>query len=182
MSVPRAPFNPPREGNDSTVRRIKDLVNLLVYGSSGGRGGRKGDKLPGPLAASLSRAHLRTIREKAYHVCEKSDGDRRMLLVSPEDGLACLVDRAWAVHRLPNGPDLCDIWCKSRAPTLLDGELIMKPDGSAVYMLFDVIVVDGERVGDKHLRERLAAISDLRAKFKYRYERVPGVPGPSVRD
>lgn len=183
MSVPRPRFVASRVSGDAKLSKIKDVIISLVYGgggSSGGRGRGK-DSLPGPQAAALNRARLRLLRENEYMVCEKSDGERRMLLVSPEDRASYLIDRAFVVEALANGAELCELWC-SRAPTLMDGELIIKEaDGSAVYMLFDVIVCDGERTGDLPLRDRLIRLGDLRAKFKNRFER-PGVPLPSVCD
>lgn len=35
--------------------------------------------LPGPLATTLNRRFLRNVQAEEYLVCEKSDGERRML-------------------------------------------------------------------------------------------------------
>lgn len=37
-------------------------------------------ELPGPLAVSLSRRTIKTLEASPYVVCEKSDGERAMLL------------------------------------------------------------------------------------------------------
>lgn len=39
-------------------------------------------ELPGPLAVTLSRRALRLVEASDYFVCEKSDGERAMLLMT----------------------------------------------------------------------------------------------------
>lgn len=184
MSGPaRSRFAPQRETNPMREQKIKKAIFEYVCQSGDFRRLRE-DNLPGPLAATLSRAKMDVVRAEPYFVCEKSDGERRMLLALPEERLAVLVDRAFAMERLENGEDLCAAWCgRNRLPTLVDGELIVKPDGSAVYMLFDVVSHDGEVVGKLHFPKRLERIEYLQAKFKSLYEAkpLPSVRAPSCR-
>lgn len=39
-------------------------------------------ELPGPMAVTLSRRTLRVVESSDYWVCEKSDGERAMLLMT----------------------------------------------------------------------------------------------------
>ena len=56
--------------------------------------------LPGPQPASLTRAELRKIEEGEYWVCEKSDGERTILLMQRDTKHVVLVDRKWSCRRM----------------------------------------------------------------------------------
>ena len=56
--------------------------------------------LPGPQPASLTRGELRKIEEGEYWVCEKSDGERCILLLQQrQQDRPLLVDRRWSCRR-----------------------------------------------------------------------------------
>jgi hypothetical protein len=106
-------------------------------------------ELPGPLAIAVSRTALKAEMSRiAYSVCEKSDGDRHLLLVLPNTvhghGKVLLVDRSfrfWQLQgalpslRRPVGDSFAErsVGCVMAdeiargGPTLLDGELIDRP-------------------------------------------------------
>ncbi len=67
------------------------------------------------------------------------------------------VDRNLTVFEIPHGVQLALLWSKSK-PTLLDGELVARGDGSHAYMVFDAISYEGDSVGQQPLMRRLDCI------------------------
>jgi len=171
---PRAPFSV-RPVPTSTRDAVRRLVLSLVYGPTPYDAGRfLGERveLPGPQPVALSRSRLPLLAGADFGVCEKSDGERAMLLLLapphapplPPPG-AYLLDRSFCVEAVEGGAEYGAALAKG-GPTLLDGELLQREDdmGSgtgarAVYMVFDCIAARGVDVAGKGLTERLQALN-----------------------
>jgi hypothetical protein len=173
------------------------LVLSLVFGpapyDAHRFSGERAVELPGPQPVALSRFRLPLLASHDFGVCEKSDGERCMLLLvapphaapHPPPG-AYLLDRSFAVRALDGGAEYGAALAKAGGPTLLDGELLQREDdmGSgtgarAVYMVFDCITARGADVAGKGLPERLQALSSaVREPFRVLDEtpRAQGLP------
>jgi mRNA-capping enzyme len=112
--------------------------------------------LPGPLPISLSRSKLRDLSLNAFWVAEKSDGIRRMFVVT--ESRAFLVDRAWTTQELARSKAICSV-VASKGITIVDGELVNSPyDDRGCFLAYDAIVVNGEHVGSSKFSVRLDAL------------------------
>jgi hypothetical protein len=102
-------------------------------------------RFPGPQPVSIERRHFPLLKKQPYLVCEKTDGVRH-LLMSTEDGLVVLVNRAFSIDTV-----------KMRIPrdTLLDGELVTSKNGKNLFMVYDAVRVKGEDLRDQPLNLRL---------------------------
>lgn len=106
---------------------------------------------------SLMRSDLPKLRRREYVVGAKADGTRAFLLFSfvedPDTDYVALVDRAYTSNRIQviAPPDF-------HSGTLLDGELIVKPDGTSVYMVFDIIAMCGYPMRYKSHTERYSEV------------------------
>lgn len=115
---------------------------------------------PGSMPVTFGRRHFPTLQQAEYMVSEKTDGFRYMLLICVNG--AFLVDRKYFFFQLANAEGLVKLFAKNDSITLLDGELIRHlGDGSVVFLLFDVIQVNGEHFADRNLTDRLKAIGHL---------------------
>ena len=111
---------------------------------------RRGE-LPSTRALTLRRQSLATIAASLdYYVCEKTDGVR-YCLVATREGTLALLDRAMEV-RAENASPALVAWLSSRpGDTVLDGELVSDmTTGEDMFIIFDALVVDGERTGLWH--------------------------------
>ena len=116
--------------------------------------------LPGPQPASLTRAELHKLESGQYWVCEKSDGERCILLLHSASRTVALLDRRWScrVMRRDCGELLIGLLA-AKGDTVLDAELLEDEEGKAGggdgapppcrISLFDVLAVNGERVADR---------------------------------
>lgn len=167
-------------------------------------------KLPGPLAKGLNHAMLTRVLSESYQVCEKSDGERRMLLSVCDSRKyvdtielwqrfaqfyfsqrnAWLIDRSFDVKRVVDGDVIGGMMSpEPGTASLLDGELLDRPAGhcaseaSKIYIIFDCINWCNEAVGELPLTERIKRIGAARMKFKEAqyYCQRDGKPMPSVR-
>ena len=113
-----------------------------------------------------------------YVVCEKSDGERAMLLLlsAPHGAVpsgAYLVNRSFEVSSFEQGIAYASM-CAPAGLTLIDGELIFRPtdQGSGtgarvVFNMFDVITANGVAVGGRWFDARMKVIGDtVRAPFR----------------
>jgi len=102
-------------------------------------------RFPGPQPVSIERRHFPLLKRQPYLVCEKTDGVRHLLL-STEDGLVVLVNRAFSIGTM-----------KIRIPrdTLLDGEYVQSKTGKSLFIVYDAIRVKGEDLRDRPLDQRL---------------------------
>ena len=103
-------------------------------------------RFPGPQPVSIERRHFPLFTRQPYLVCEKTDGERR-LLTSTSDGVF-LVNRAFDIQK---------IIVRVAKDTLLDGELVTTKAGLRLFMVYDAVRVKGEDVSQRPLTERLDA-------------------------
>lgn len=128
----------------------------------------------GTMPVNLSRRSFLTVQTSDYFVTEKSDGVRHLLYVignpsSPSDPpTAIIMDRALSTTKLAGGEA---IGAALKVGTILDGELVynltMK---TKVFMVFDVLALDGEPYIEKPFRERLKCINTTLA---VRFSSIP---------
>lgn len=104
-------------------------------------------RFPGPQPVSIERRHFPLLKRQPYFVCEKTDGVRHFLL-STEDGLVVLVNRAFHIEPV-----------KIRIPkdTLLDGELVKTKAGRMLFVVHDAVRIKGTDLRRAPLDQRLDA-------------------------
>ena len=109
------------------------------------------DRFPGPQPISIERKHFPTLRNNAYVVCEKTDGERYMLVATRWQGrnVSVFVNRSF--HMFETRVNLPK---NAYEGTILDGELC---DGG-LYLAYDGITVCGRPVGHMNLLDRYDAI------------------------
>lgn len=145
--------------------------------------------LPGPQPASLTRVELRKIEEGEYWVCEKSDGERTILLLQRDSKHVVLVDRKWSCRRMKQeyAAVLINLFA-TRGDTVVDAELIelSKDDSGAerkeggrdgpLYRItmFDVLCFDGARTADMMFGGRWNAnnVSDGSGRMDIIHDRI----------
>ena len=118
------------------------------------------ETFPGAQPVSLTRKNLSSIVKVPYVVCEKSDGERHMLLVYKLN--VYIIDRMFNIYRVQLSlPEM-------GSTSLLDGELIIDrpkgPNGPGVvrYLVYDSIHICSRSVAKETLLHRLkAAYSEL---------------------
>ncbi|KAA0151477.1 hypothetical protein FNF31_06821 [Cafeteria roenbergensis] len=137
------------------------------------------------MACALTSHSLReSLCRFPYAVCEKSDGERFLLLITAatdDSPRAVLADRSFSLFELSGAISMGG----GRAPstvgavmaqlvspagdTLVDGELVSRPalpPGKAiagevptpVFLVFDAVQVNGTRTADRRLPDRLSAV------------------------
>jgi hypothetical protein len=111
------------------------------------------ENFPGSQPVSLTRRNLDTLRRIPYVVCEKSDGERHMLLIFNRE--TYIIDRMFNIYRVQVAfPSL-------ESTSLLDGELIVdradgdKSPGRVRYLVYDAVKVCGKDVSKETLLYRL---------------------------
>jgi mRNA (guanine-N7-)-methyltransferase len=121
--------------------------------------------LPGPKATPFRCSHLELIKQSPenYVVCEKTDGDRAILVISPEHGEIYFVYRNHTVERLHSDTELTTTsntnkdWLHSLPGlSVFDGELVSgnskssnKDSRVAAYLCFDAIFLNGQFIGNQ---------------------------------
>ncbi len=117
------------------------------------------DYFPGPQPISIERKHFPILKGGDYLVCEKTDGERYMMIALMYEGKKkCLfVNRAFNMFEVP-------INLKKNAydGTILDGELY-----DDTLMVYDAVLVAGQSVWNKTLTERLEASRGLMKSIIY---------------
>jgi hypothetical protein len=110
---------------------------------------------PGSMPVSFSRRHMSSVRDEIYFISEKTDGLRFMLL-SLKGGASYLVGRKFDFYKLPMcvqhhninpGRPLHQV-LSSAGDTLLDGEIVLHECGKIIYMIFDVVQLNGENFAE----------------------------------
>lgn len=111
------------------------------------------ETFPGSQPVSLTTKNLPSLAKYPYVVCEKSDGERHLMLIFK--GAVYIVDRMFNIYRVNLSlPDL-------ERTSLLDGELIIdRPKGSqgpaiVRYLVYDAVHVLGRSVAKLTLLHRL---------------------------
>ncbi|KIS66820.1 mRNA guanylyltransferase [Mycosarcoma maydis] len=126
--------------------------------------GLKHARFPGAQPVSFEKASIDLLQSEDYWVCEKSDGQRVLILIVTPSSTGIqevfLIDRKneyYKVegivfpHHLPKDNSM-------RNHTLMDGELVIDTDASGkkklVLLLFDLIVLDRELLANRPLSKR----------------------------
>ena len=130
---------------------------LRAWGVSGPRA-KSASFHPGANPCSLARADLAKLKAGTNVVALKSDGVRYVLFLTRRPGtqapVALMIDRARAMYEV-------EVVAQEEyfaEGTVLEGELVWRhPDEAAMlYLVFDAVLVRGERVTHLPFAERLA--------------------------
>uniref|UniRef100_A0AB38ZM25 mRNA guanylyltransferase n=1 Tax=Mantoniella tinhauana virus 1 TaxID=3111543 RepID=A0AB38ZM25_9VIRU len=114
---------------------------------------------PGPQPISIEYKHFPILKSGEYYVCEKTDGERCMMVALTYEGQG----RCVFVNRNFEMTDVTLRLGKSAYEgTILDGELY-----EGTLMVYDAVIVSGVPVWDKPLDERLSAAKDLMKPIIY---------------
>jgi len=123
------------------------VVNFIhhVWGSK--------DYFPGPQPISIERKHFPILRSAEYVVCEKTDGERHMMVALTYEGKpkCFFVNRAFDMIEVK-----INLNKKAYEGTILDGELYEN-----TLMVYDSVLVNGVLVAHQNLDERLAAAEEM---------------------
>ena len=114
---------------------------------------RSKDYFPGPQPISIERKHFPILRSSEYVVCEKTDGERHMMVALMYEGKpkCVFVNRAFNMFEVK-----INLNRKAYEGTILDGELYEN-----TLMVYDALLVNGKPVGHLILDERLAAAEEM---------------------
>ena len=123
------------------------VVNFIhhVWGSK--------DYFPGPQPISIERKHFPILRSADYVVCEKTDGERYMMVATTFEGKP----KCFFVNRAFNMIEVkINLNKKAYEGTILDGELYEN-----TLMVYDAVLVNGVLVAHSNLDQRLAAAEEM---------------------
>jgi hypothetical protein len=111
------------------------------------------DYFPGPQPISIERKHFPVLRSAEYVVCEKTDGERHMMVALIYEGKpkCFFVNRAFDMIEVK-----INLNKKAYEGTILDGELY-----DNTLMVYDSVLVNGVLVAHQNLDERLAAAEEM---------------------
>ena len=111
------------------------------------------DYFPGPQPISIERKHFPILKGAEYVVCEKTDGERYMMVALMYEGKpkCFFVNRAFDMFEVK-----INLNKKAYEGTILDGELY-----DNTLMVYDSVLVSGVLVAHQNLDERLAAAEDM---------------------
>ena len=111
------------------------------------------DYFPGPQPISIERKHFPVLRSSDYVVCEKTDGERHMMVALMYEGKpkCFFVNRAFDMIEVK-----INLNKKAYEGTILDGELY-----DNTLMVYDSVLVNGVLVAHQNLDERLAAAEEM---------------------
>ena len=114
---------------------------------------------PGPQPISIERKHFPMLKGGDYLVCEKTDGERHMMIALMYEGKKkCLfVNRAFNMFEVS-----INLKKSAYEGTILDGELY-----GGTLMVYDAVLVAGQSVWNKNLMERLEASRGLMKSIIY---------------
>ncbi|KAG6016645.1 hypothetical protein E4U54_000833 [Claviceps lovelessii] len=146
--------------------------------------GRHQVGFPGAQPVSFGRQHLEELQKQDYYVCEKSDGIRYLFyLTADEEGLEAhyLIDRKndyWFITNRNLHFPLENNTQAFHTKTLVDGELVWDslPDGKKEprFLVFDCLVMDGNKLMDRTLDKRLAYFKErLYTPYKKLFREYP---------
>ncbi|KAL9129014.1 MAG: hypothetical protein Q9217_002416 [Psora testacea] len=144
--------------------------------------GRKQTSFPGAQPVSFAAKHYVELQKQDYYVCEKSDGVRCLMYLT-DDGqgkqAVYLIDRKNDYYFVPDlhFPKESDE-TEFHTETIVDGELVndTQPNGTIEmkYLVFDCLVLDGNRLMHRTLDKRLAYFRDKVFKpYQALYKRYP---------
>ena len=120
---------------------------------------RISNSFPGCNPKSIGRHDLPSLKEDDYLVSLKSDGVRHALFLTMRPGtggpVALLLDRTWTMYEVEVVASE-EFFTKG---TILEGEVVWKQpeERSLMYLVFDSVVIKGERMCNHTFSERLHA-------------------------
>ena len=145
--------------------------------------GRQSPSFPGAQPVSFAAKHITELRRQDYYVCEKTDGIRYLLYMTsdgPKD-IHYLIDRKNDYYyvaglHFPHQED--PTFTRFHEHTVLDGELVedRPPNGppELKYLVFDCLVLDGQRLLDRPLDKRLGYFKEYVLKpYKAMFAKFP---------
>ena len=133
---------------------------------------RRSDKFPGAQPVSFAKRHIEELRRQDYYVCEKTDGIRCLMYILVHEGqeVTYLIDRKNDYYHVAHlhfpKKDFQDSKTfQFHTGTILDGELVIDTfpgrPSQKMYLVFDCMVLDGERLIHRTLDKRLAYFRDF---------------------
>ena len=127
---------------------FEEHVVNYIHGVWGSR-----DYFPGPQPVSIEYRHFPVLKNNEYVVCEKTDGERHMLVALMYEGKrkCVFVNRAFKMT-----PVSINLPKKAYEGTILDGELY-----DNTLFVYDALLISGEGVGQLNLTGRLEAAAKL---------------------
>ena len=114
---------------------------------------------PGPQPISIEHKHFPVLKGAEYLVCEKTDGERYMMVALTYEGKrkCVFVNRAFNMFEVPS-----NLKKSAYDGTILDGELY-----EDTLMVYDAVWVNGESVWNRNLNERLDAARSVMKSIIY---------------
>jgi hypothetical protein len=111
------------------------------------------DYFPGPQPISIERKHFPILKGAEYVVCEKTDGERYMMVATTFEGKprCVFVNRSFDMIEVK-----INFNKKAYEGTILDGELYEN-----TLMVYDSVLVNGILVAHQNLDERLLAAEEM---------------------
>jgi hypothetical protein len=105
------------------------------------------DYFPGPQPISIEHKHFPILKGGDYMVCEKTDGERHMMIAFMYEGVkkCVFVNRAFNMFEVP-----LRLAKSAHDGTILDGELYEN-----TLMVYDALLVNGHSIWNMNLLERL---------------------------
>ena len=117
------------------------------------------DYFPGPQPVSIEHRHFPVLKGAEYLVCEKTDGERYMMVACMFEGKkkCVFVNRAFNMFEVP-----INLKKSVYDGTILDGELYEN-----TLMVYDAVWVNGESVWNLNLMKRLEAARSIMKSVIY---------------
>ena len=117
------------------------------------------DYFPGPQPISIEHRHFPVLKGAEYLVCEKTDGERYMMVACMFEGKkkCVFVNRAFSMFEVP-----INLKKSVYDGTILDGELY-----EDTLMVYDAVWVNGESVWNLNLMKRLDAARSIMKSVIY---------------
>ena len=117
------------------------------------------DYFPGPQPVSIEHRHFPVLKGAEYLVCEKTDGERYMMVACMFEGKkkCVFVNRAFNMFEVP-----INLKKSAYDGTILDGELYEN-----TLMVYDAVWVNGESVWNLNLMKRLDAARSIMKSVIY---------------
>lgn len=144
----------------------RDLRTAILRWARGNASSASHNSCPGPMPVALLRKTALRISRLAYWVCEKSDGERKMLYYNDAERKFYFVGRKFELEPLPAMHGLRDA-VFAGGDALIDGELVkefvdstfdastLKCETRTVYWVFDVVAWRGKSFAKQVLSRRL---------------------------
>jgi hypothetical protein len=126
--------------------RIQKYILTAVYGKNQPK---FITKLPGPQPVGLSVLNIDAVKYNDYYVCEKTDGERAILLIC--GNFVCYFDRKFDMTVIERGDDEI-----RGSVTILDCERLGK-----TFIPFDAIEIKGSNISQLTYPERLKKLDEF---------------------